>query len=450
MIYARVSQDRAAGRSVVEQEQECRAVCQREGWTVADVLIDNDAGASRWSRSKRPSYDRLSSILREGDVLVTWEASRAQRDLRAYLTLRDLCAERGVLWCYSGRVFDLTRSDDRFMTLLDIGLAEKEVDQTRERILRNIKANVEAGKPHGVLPYGYRIERDPETGKSIRRVLHPDQAPVVRRIADAVLDGQSLNSIARQLNSEGILTKTGKRWEGKIIGRIIGKPAYAGLRVHKGKVVSQGTWPAILTEDEHARIVAILTAPDRRQQRGTDPRALLSGIAVCGKCEQPTYRARNHGRWVYQCKKGCVARRIEDADEAVIEYMLTALSDPRVSQRLSETDDSLALEARNEMEAIHARMDEFAREAARVDSTISPRSFATMEAEWHKRLAELEEIATVGMISPQLAKLAQDPVGVWESMDLEERRAAVQAAVSITLNQVRSGLKVIDVRWRTA
>src|SRR6516164_1177897 len=96
IIYTRVSADQTGqGRSVASQEAECRAVCERNGWEVAEVLCDNDIGASRWSGKDRPEYKKLATILRQGDVLVTWEASRAQRDLDEYVELRKLCAERG-------------------------------------------------------------------------------------------------------------------------------------------------------------------------------------------------------------------------------------------------------------------------------------------------------------------------------------------------------------------
>ncbi|MBM4646637.1 recombinase family protein [Rhodococcus hoagii] len=68
------------GRSVIRAGAECRAICQREGWDVAEVLSDNDVGASRFSRVKyRPAYERLKQVLQAGDVLVLWEASRARR-----------------------------------------------------------------------------------------------------------------------------------------------------------------------------------------------------------------------------------------------------------------------------------------------------------------------------------------------------------------------------------
>ena len=96
IIYTRVSADRGKARSVAEQEQECRAECERRGWPVAEVLTDNDRSATRYATKDRPQYARLRELLTPGDVLVFWEASRAQRDMARYVELRDLCADRGV------------------------------------------------------------------------------------------------------------------------------------------------------------------------------------------------------------------------------------------------------------------------------------------------------------------------------------------------------------------
>ena len=77
LIYCRVSADRRNGRSVAEQEAECRAECERQGWNVVDVLTDNDRSASRHARKSRPAWDRVKQRVASGDVdvLVTWEAS---------------------------------------------------------------------------------------------------------------------------------------------------------------------------------------------------------------------------------------------------------------------------------------------------------------------------------------------------------------------------------------
>lgn len=167
LIYARVSSDpRGAGRSVAEQVDECRAFAEREGWTVVDEFTDNDRSASRHARRDRPAWAKTKAALASGevDVLVTWEASRAQRDLAAYTELREICASHGVRWAYSGTVYDLADRSDRFRTGLDALVAEDEADRTRERVQRALRSNATKGRPHGKRSFGYRRIYDETTG----------------------------------------------------------------------------------------------------------------------------------------------------------------------------------------------------------------------------------------------------------------------------------------------
>src|SRR5262245_34480240 len=98
LIYTRVSKDPKRGRSTAQQEAECRAVCEREGWNVLDVLCDNGRSASRYATRARPAWQEVKRrIATDGvDVLVTWEASRSGRDLGEFVELRDLLSKHDV------------------------------------------------------------------------------------------------------------------------------------------------------------------------------------------------------------------------------------------------------------------------------------------------------------------------------------------------------------------
>src|SRR4051812_15188481 len=104
LIYTRVSKDQRGGRSVGEQEAECRAVADREGWHVLDVLTDNDRSASRHAKRGRPGWDEVKHRIASGgvDVLVVWEASRTTRDLNEFVAVRDLLTAHRVKLCYDG------------------------------------------------------------------------------------------------------------------------------------------------------------------------------------------------------------------------------------------------------------------------------------------------------------------------------------------------------------
>src|SRR3954454_11667060 len=111
IIYGRASRDpRGLGTSVNTQIEECRRWAEVHGITVLHVIRDDDRSASRSASRQREGFDQvlLRVRRREVDVLICWEASRAARDLGAFLRLRDACAESGVGYAYQGKLFDLT------------------------------------------------------------------------------------------------------------------------------------------------------------------------------------------------------------------------------------------------------------------------------------------------------------------------------------------------------
>jgi len=460
IIYTRVSHDKSGrARSVEEQEADCRLACERFGWVVAMVLQDNDAGASRWSKKKRPAYDDLAKILQPGDVLVTWEASRAQRDRRAYFALSELCAERGVLWCYKGRVFDLNDTQDRFLTLLDLGLAEKEVDETRDRVMRTLNSNAAKGLAHGRLPYGYTAERNPKSGEIIERILDPVEAPIVREMADRVLAGESLRSIAKDLNERGLPTPQSRDnrkvpvkgvWLPTVINRLLMKPTIAGLRTHHDKVVAKGDWPAIITEDEFERLKAILEDPLNVNPRGSAPKHLLSGIAMCGVCGARCYRKKRSYGDAYQCTGDlCVLRKVEVVDAHVMEWVYAMLKDERARERLSQTDDSDAVAARQRIVALRNRLEEYTEEA--MAGGISATAFGKIEQRWREEIVELETVAHQSVAFPKLQKLLGrgDARQTWEGLGIEEQREIIRATLNVTINR-STDPKPIDISWRGA
>ncbi len=64
-IYCRISDDREGrGLGVARQEDECRALAERLGWSVTHVYRDNDLSAYRGRR--RPGYQALLEAVKQG------------------------------------------------------------------------------------------------------------------------------------------------------------------------------------------------------------------------------------------------------------------------------------------------------------------------------------------------------------------------------------------------
>ena len=79
-IYCRISQD-ASGEAlgVARQSEECQVICERSGWTIGGLYVDNDLSA--YSGKPRPEYDRLMNDVAGGllDVVVAWHPDRLHR-----------------------------------------------------------------------------------------------------------------------------------------------------------------------------------------------------------------------------------------------------------------------------------------------------------------------------------------------------------------------------------
>ncbi|WP_084844887.1 recombinase family protein [Prescottella equi] len=457
IIYCRVSSDpRGRGKSVAEQENDCRAVCVKNGWDVAEVLVDNDRGASRYSRKDRPAYRQLTETLLAGDVLVTWEASRVQRDLAAYVQLRELCAERGVSWSYSGRLYDLSRGDDRFVTGLDALLSEKEVDQSRERVLRAVQANASAGRPHGKVPYGYRIVRDPDSGESIDRVPDEATAPIVREIARRLLAGESAYSIAKDLNARGVATPRRARdggpgkWAPVSMTRLAANPTYAGLRTHRGEVIGSATWEPLIDVEDHRRLVALRSDPTRLTHRGCEPKWLLSGLARCGVCGAMMRRGKNRGSLNYVCRaKFCTARSLTGTDQHVEEQVIRRLESKDILENLAEKDVG-AQEAVDEVQALRDRLEGFTQAA--VDGDLSPSMLAKIEQQLRPKIDAAERRVRSYFTSPIVAELAgPDARQKWVDLSFEDRRAVIAAVATIRIAKTRKtrifNPDSIEIEW---
>ncbi len=474
VIYARVSDDRdGRSRSTNQQVDEGERWCKRNGIPVIDIIIDDDKGASRYSRKKRDGYDRTLQLLAAPShrrrILVNWESSRAQRDLEVYLRLRKICEESGALWCYDGRIYDMRNAEDRRRTAQDAVDDEYEVERTRKRVMRDMRANAQAGRPHGKLAYGYRIVRDERTGRPINRVPDEDDdaqsykgtAPIVREIATRLLAGESTRSVTVDLNRRGIPAprpvQKGPRkgqpgqWITQTVTSLMRSPTYAGLRVANGAVIRAGTWAPILTLDQHERLQALLTDPTRKTHRGTKPVWLLTYIAMCGECGGPMVRLKPRGHDMYTCVENlCTARQIEGVDRLVTEALLQRLESPDVLEMLAGGDQS-AEDAFAAARMLRERLDGFIDQAA--DGALSPQALARIEAKLRPQIVAAERRARASFNSPLVAEVAGPQARErWESLEMPQRRELARALVEVRIFKARKGMRgvnpnYIHLRW---
>lgn len=458
VIYARVSKDRRQQeRSVSEQEAECRAFAAAQGWEVAAVHVDNDRSASRYSRKDRPAWDVLMGELSRYDVLVTWEASRATRNLEVYAELRRRCRDEGVLWAYSGRIYDLSRADDAFMTGLEMLTAERSSDDTAKRIQRTVRAQAKAGKPHGRIPFGYTREYDSTTGAFVRQMPHPQEAPLIREMARRVLEGETLYSIAKDVSGRDVPRLNLKPWDTVRIRRVLSNPTIAGRRVYRGQVIGDAEWEGIITPEEFEALRGVFSGPRYQavSHHGSEPRHLLSGIARCGVCGGKMKRlpASTHNAARYSCGAHHTAIRQEWADDLVNAVIVARLRRPDALEVANAPAGGGVADMAREIRTLEQRLEGVYAEAAA--GALSARGLAAVEA---RILADMEDrrekIARAA--TPAVPTIA-DPGALadgWESADMLLRRSVVAALMTVTIHRAsKPGSRAFDpervqITWR--
>jgi DNA invertase Pin-like site-specific DNA recombinase len=450
VIYCRVSKDKRDRASVQQQEDESRLAVAALGWTVAEILIDNDVSASRHARKEREFYPALLQLLRDGkaDVLVLWETSRGDRDNTRWSALLDLCRDQGVKIHVVAhqRTYDLNVPRD-WKELANDGVDNAYAsEETRMRILRDVRANAVKGLPHGKLPYGYtRTYTDRKV--FIAQVEQPEQAGVVRECGRRVAAGESLYSIAQDLNERAIPAPRGGHWIPTQIKRLVTNPRYVGQRVHQGVVVGEAVWAGILDEQVWAECVRRMADPRRQIVRDTSLKHLLSG-SLKAPCGAKMRVQTNRGYLTYVCSADyCTAVRTVPAEDLVTEMIVARLEDPDVLRRLAEAEHGDSAGAEQEADEKQRRLDEFVDSAA--TGGISPAALAKIEARLVPEIADARRRALAVPVPQLLREVAgPDARARWDRLDLGQQRWLIDRLAELRVTKTVRGSRFSD--WRLA
>jgi site-specific DNA recombinase len=154
-----------------------------------------------------------------------------------------------------------------------------------------IAANARAGRPHGMVPYGYRREYDPRDGRPIAQVADPLTSRLIRRLFAELREGRSLSAITREFADRGWVNRSGRPFTRAHLRSLAANPAYAGLRVYRPRTSqpfhAPGQWQALVPEEVFWEVQSLLADPMRSTTRPGGTRHLLSMIACCDVCGGP-------------------------------------------------------------------------------------------------------------------------------------------------------------------
>src|SRR4051812_47796923 len=116
IIYCRISKDSAGkGLGVERQETSCRAYCAARGWSVVDVIVENDTSATKGKRRKYTAMLKDVAQRDVADVIVSWAVDRLTRSPREIEDLITLAEQTGVTIATVSGELDLTTDQGRLV-----------------------------------------------------------------------------------------------------------------------------------------------------------------------------------------------------------------------------------------------------------------------------------------------------------------------------------------------
>ncbi|SBT89420.1 Site-specific DNA recombinase [Streptomyces sp. DI166] len=490
-LYGRNSADpKKKARSVADQLDEGRALCAEHGWPVKRVFKDPGISASRYARKGRDDFEEMLAEIEAGEcrILVAWEASRYYRDLEIYVRLRNACYAAGVLLCYNGMVYDLSKRADRKATAQDAIQAEDEAEGIRDRNVRTQKQNASKGRPHGPVLTGYKRVYDPETGELINQVPYEPQVETVgwwfelaeagtpsngiardtkeRKLkvaAELAAAGMEPGEVTKELIDRALLTRYGNDWRGKAITQVLKNKAYIGRKVHEGKDIGKASWDQLIPGEEFVErfynVQAILEGRELGSAHDTSVKHLLSRIPWCGEHgeHEPVVRWKYdvNGHHTYSCsERGDVSVNAIRLEAFVEEAVLTWLgSDKAVAAFQRGNRPAEAKRAQLQL----AGMEQQLREARALSTQFGPDgqprmsalTLADLESSLRPQIEKLRERIEQASVPPLLRGLVgnRDADTVWSRLDMHAQRMVLRKVVTIRLYRAPAqGSKVLSGR----
>ena len=206
--YCRVSSDEQAAHGIsIDAQRDIlngyAAMSQQE------IRIYEDAGFSGKSMD-RPALQQLLAAIGSGvTAVVVWKLDRLSRSLRDTLAMiEDIFAPAGVTLVSVTESIDTSTPSGRMMLNLLASFAQLEREQDSDRVVMAHKHLARDCKYlGGHIPLGYMVDEN----KYYQ--LHPQLAPVVRRVFDMYLAREGYAPMLSLLNSPDVLPLTGKRKE---------------------------------------------------------------------------------------------------------------------------------------------------------------------------------------------------------------------------------------------
>lgn len=337
VLYLRQSVARDDSISIELQEIAGRDYCEKQGYEVAAVEIDQGLSGRNWS--KRPAVQRVLSMIesKDAEVIVLWKWSRLSRNRKDWALAADRVDLAGGRIESATEPIDTATASGRFargvMTEYAAFQSEQIGEQWQEVFERRAKLGL---PPTGSIPWGWE-----KTDEGV--TISPENARIIRAMYQLYAEGRGLVYIAQWLNAQGLRSKRGLSWQFAAVRSCLESPFHAGYIVYDGQE-HEGAHIPIITRDEYDRFM------EGRRNRSIPkkPRKspyLLSTIVVCHCGRKRVGNIGNRRQRSYVCisveRHPRKTRICGPVDELISNWVLSLDVEAIINESTPEVDTKL-------------------------------------------------------------------------------------------------------------
>jgi site-specific DNA recombinase len=283
-IYLRKSRAEDGTQDLVKHKNYLIEVANRNNWSYELYEEIDSSQALDRAELQRLRHDVSSGRI---DSVMVHAVDRLSRKSRHFLEIiEDYFLDQNMNSLYvKDTEHDLTDTTTITMLQLQATLSQAEYSFIVARLNEGRKQSVKEGIVTGKVVYGYYFDK-----ASRKILLQPDESPVVRKIADLLLEGETYKGICDKLNMLGHRTRKGNLWDIHNIKSIAHSPIIRGHVIQQWKdetIEVKDSHESIITDVEYEKMKQILdNRAENYKSLSTAPKHYLQGLLKCPNCER--------------------------------------------------------------------------------------------------------------------------------------------------------------------
>lgn len=415
------------------------------------VVFYEDNNLSAFKRNvKRKSFEQMLKDLEVGSLggILAYDIDRLfrqPRDLERVIDHYEKPNSFLVFHTLSGQNFDLTTGDGRLSARIMVSVANKSSEDMSRRLKREMERMAVAGEmAGGPRPFGWQEDR---------LTLRPKETKALHDMAEKILQGDSVTTVADWLKEEGFVGRTGKPFVRSSVRRILLNPRNAGIRQFRGDPLKNeegeyvmGPWEAPWTVDKWRAVKETIEGGKTANRTKLGPghntiRSILSGILRCGVCGTRMVAANTSRKYPkYRCAKdagGCgnvtISRpHSEDAVRGLVSDVLMAATEQRETEEVAPKW--------GKAEELAEKKAEFAElqrmwKADEIKTTTYVIGREKLEGELDRLLGE----RAVALARPTKPPSLEVIKGGWDKLSIERQREVILSVLSAVMVSTGKG-----------